>query len=542
MITRARTPRSTARPPRRAFTLVEVLVAIGAVALLAVGIAQIFSVIGKTVGAGRRLSNLTTFANVLERRLRADVESITRDGFIVVRHDVAAGGAAIALSPTDASPRRRRVDELQFFATGQFTSQREPVQPGRNARSSVARIYYGHGLQRDPNATDYTQPVALNDDNRAARGFGVAPTGGARNPNRYAADWILLRHVMLMQPPSTAVPDKTAPGGVNANELDSVTQVGMQPAVPDIFRARAATARAASNTIRGNVRPNPASGVIDVAAMDLAKVRAVVLGAEKNAPYDITNGFPVSGETRFDALGRMQDWMRNSLPADSDNGRRMRCEPAPPNLLGIGWANPQDYEKSDQAMLSASNFLARCSEFIVEWSFGQVQSDPGSADVGRVLWYGLQRQVDADGDGASDYLVRPYLDPASPLYLQVGVARNGGAFSWAANRALINARVNGTSVNDPIYSFFGFADPLWTPPTTGSYFNPPQSSLTTDVNRDGQYDPVAGDALLFPDTVPWAWPKMLRITVSIADQEDPNVEQTFQFIFSLPAQNTGSPM
>ncbi|MCW5766414.1 MAG: prepilin-type N-terminal cleavage/methylation domain-containing protein, partial [Phycisphaeraceae bacterium] len=105
MITRVRTPRSTARPPRRAFTLVEVLVAIGAVALLAVGIAQIFSVIGKTVGAGRRLSNLTTFANVLERRLRADVESITRDGFIVVRHDVAAGGAAIALSPTDASPR-----------------------------------------------------------------------------------------------------------------------------------------------------------------------------------------------------------------------------------------------------------------------------------------------------------------------------------------------------------------------------------------------------------------------------------------------------
>lgn len=529
----------------RGFTLIEVLVAMGAVAMLAVGIAQIFSVTGKTVSAGRRLSNLSTYAGVLERQLRADLGSVTRDGFLMIRHDVANRGAPIGLTAVDPSPRARRVDELSFFASGQYTSQREPTLPGRNAQSTSARIYYGHGLQQDPTSATYTAPVTLSDNNSRAPGFGVAPTGGATNPNRYAANWILLRHVLLLQSPSNTMPDKNQGTlTVAANEIDNVVQVGLQPAVPDLFRTRAQAQRlpAAGSIYREAVRPATASGVVDVAATDLARIRAVVLGGEKTAPFAISNEYPPAGQNAFDAMVNMQLWMVDSLPADSDRGYRMRCEATPPNLLGIGWGNPQDYQKTDQAMLSASNFLPRCTEFIVEWSFGQVQADPTAGDVGRVLWYGMERDIDVNGDGTADYRVRPYSDNQSPMYFQVATARNGGLFQFGVQKFLINQRMLGNTTLDPLYSFFGYVDPLWTPPTSGNYFANNVSWLMTDVNRNGQYDLTQGDALLFPDTVPWAWPKMVRITVTLADPNDPKLEQTFQFIFTLPAQPGGSPL
>lgn len=530
---------------RRAFTLVEMLVAIGAVALLAVGIAQIFSVTGRTVAAGRRLSNLSSYAGILERQFRSDLSAITRDGFLVIRHELANRAGNVGLTPEDASPRQRRIDEIEWFVNGRFTTNADPITPGRTAQSNAARIYYGHGLQRDPLDANYTQPVRIDDDNRAAMGFGQAPAAGRRNPNQYAANWILLRHVLLLQAPSSVTPDK--PQGVatvNPDEFDNTAQIGMQPAAPDIFRLRAEAARlpGAQSLFRGSLRPLISSGAVDVAATDLARIRSVVLGGETRAPYRITNEFPLSGERPVDALTRMHEWMRNSLPADSDSGRRMRCEAAPPNLLGIGWGAPQDYQKSDQAMLAASNFMPRCTEFIVEWSFGQVQDDPAANDIGRVIWYGMDRDIDADADGNAEYRVRPYLHANSPQHMLIGVARNGGLFSHPVAKGLINARANGTANTDPLYAFFGYIDPLWQPPTTGNFYSTNTPALMTDTEGNNQYDAISGDALLFPDTMPWAWPRMIRITVTLADAEDASLEQTFQFIFSLPAQSGGSPL
>lgn len=543
----SRTPAMQSEFPRRSgFTLVEMLVALGAVALMSVGIAQIFSVTGKTVSAGRRLSNLTTYAGVLERQFRSDLGAITRDGFLLIRNEIANRGAAVGLSPDDPAPHPRRVDEIAFFTQGRYTTNADPVSPGRTARATAARVYYGHGLQRDPVDPAYVAPVRLDDDNRQAFGFGVTPTGGARNPNQYAANWILMRHVLLLQAPSNAVPDKSQGSPiVPPNEMDNAAQIDVQPAVMDIFRARALSARlpAAGALYRGSVRPILASGAIDIASTDLGKIRAVVLGAQKTAPYAITNGFPLQGEAPFDAMQRMQSWMIDSLPADSDNGRRMRCEPAAPNLLGIGWNNPQDYQKSDQAMLAASSFLPRCTEFVVEWSFGQVQDDPAyTNELGRVIWYGLNRGVDADGNGTPEYRIRPYSDSASPQHYQVALARNGGAFQWPVNKNLVNARAVGTAPTDPLYSFFGYVDPLWAPPTTGTYYSTAIPAITTDINGNSQYDAMGGDALLFPDTIPWAWPRMIRLTVTLADPEDVTIERTFQFIFTLPAQTTGAPL
>ena len=158
-------PAQAVRQPRRfnrAFTLVELIVAIGAIALVAVGIAAIFESIGRTVAGGRRVNQLNEYAAMIERQMRSDFESMTRDGVLVIKHDFADadGDGVIDLNPINSpdrvlnSPlqradeaRLRRIDQLLFFARGDFTSARAPMVPGLNASSNEAMIYYGHGMK-----------------------------------------------------------------------------------------------------------------------------------------------------------------------------------------------------------------------------------------------------------------------------------------------------------------------------------------------------------------------------------------------------------
>jgi hypothetical protein len=34
--------------------------------------------------------------------------------------------------------------------------------------------------------------------------------------------------------------------------------------------------------------------------------------------------------------------------------------------------------------------------------------------------------------------------------------------------------------------------------------------------------------------IPWAWPKMIRVTMTLSDAQEPSIESTFQFVFSVP--------
>ena len=58
---------SSPKVQQKGFTLVEVLIAVGAVSLIAIGLARVFSATGETVRAGRRLSNLNEYASLIER-------------------------------------------------------------------------------------------------------------------------------------------------------------------------------------------------------------------------------------------------------------------------------------------------------------------------------------------------------------------------------------------------------------------------------------------------------------------------------------------
>lgn len=627
------------RPPRTApaFTIVEMLVAVAAVTLIALGVAQVFTATGATVRVGKRISSLNERAAVVEHQMRQDIARMTRGGFLVIRNqDVYSdepGEQNTQIGPrisaddnrVPAFRRPRRVDELMFFAEGQFESQRERVDPSRAAVSSSARIWYGHGLRQSevdaggsPLLSYFRPEVTDPPDAASAPPFFAsrATRPIADNPNYYAANWTLLRHVTVLSPPSRAseILNTTQPGLNNSNIIrDSAIQIGLQPAASSIFR-NLATSPDSVNAMgvavppTGVVRfegtasaPKFTSGLVDIAATDLSEIRSIVLDGKEPVPnlpkpYSL-NLIPIATpraisfapdvDSAFkpdpDPVGRvgttsfMKQWMARALPADSDGfdtdtvppstATRIRYEPDPPDLVGTVGPTPfptnnqlvNSVRRADQQMLTSSNFVPACTEFIVEWSFGEtVPSLPISPRSGQLIWHGLPRFPRVSDPSVSsppdtELEVRPYTNtpsgPNSDTHWLRYARRDGvitqpknipppdSTTAWRVPAALVHWIPNGgfgKSITDnaqwqgppttpwprllsprpsnagvPLYSMFGYVDPTFDPQSRG------------------------GGAEQ-PDTIPWAWPRLIRVTMSLVDPADPTVEETFQFVFEVP--------
>lgn len=256
---------------RRAFTLVELLIAIGVLALVSIGLAVIFGSIGETVSEGRRISTLNRAAERIENQIRADLERLTRDGYLVIVNRYASEEPAgstepnilddIRLSPRERDGRERRADEIMFFARGDFTSRRTPLVSGLLATANEAAVYYGIGQKRVPDLETRLNdpsnyffnpfPTDSNLESTRTRSYapllGIEATGGApANPNRYAQDWALVRQVTLLTTPrlTAAVPsevyqwerDDVIRRDVPILE-DSERQIALQPAARTLFNS-----------------------------------------------------------------------------------------------------------------------------------------------------------------------------------------------------------------------------------------------------------------------------------------------------------------
>lgn len=276
----------------------EALVAVIGVSILAVGLATIFSAISKTVTTGRRVSAINNYAAVVERVLRDDFDKMTREGFLVIRNEFAFNLAGVPLSPDKLdSDRTRRIDEVMFFARGQFESARSTIDPDFIARSSSASIYYGHGQQKLEGGIGFATPFLDETNETPQLRLGLSSrdnTIGEINPNFYAGDWTLLRQVRLLKnpqphPTGTPGPLGLTPTVANLRRFqDNELQIAGQPAAAGIFRVQTVIGRPYENIgldagtdtdfDRYNLRseivsPLFESGIVDVATASLIDIK-----------------------------------------------------------------------------------------------------------------------------------------------------------------------------------------------------------------------------------------------------------------------------
>lgn len=626
---------------RRGFTLLEILVALGAVVVVAVGLATIFRSVGDTVSAGRRLSRQNQIGKLLEQQLRADIENMTRDGFLVVRQQYADRDADGILDRTGANADRiplfegqeadrqrlRRSDEIIFFRKGTFESQRAPLGDETwRAKSNEAMIYYGHGQRRreddpttgldnvqEPKVNDANNPVATaTDDVRLGRFIDD-------NPNATADAWSLLRKTTLLVPISTS--EGTLPAGaiydvVAANvdaKRDKESQIAGQPAAPSIFRGinrgmgpefpttefpygRFEDHVWLSNgglpignnyetTIGPDFMPGPslASGLVDIATTSLAEIRTQVLGYADTRPVAagfapifampgelglLSPAFPAPSATfsfspvtnptaviasrpgTYESIDYMHGWMSNAFPGrasaangsdqfnldgvgfgtDDITGVRPRYMPGAERLYDLLALTPGNLTESrdlanmlaDRRMLQSAVLLAGCTEFIVEWTFGEVDADGSvTGSSGATIWYGPREDPAATvaRDGVVGYF--RYSDLAGDVgNVETPVLRRDGSFGTA--HAVTSRLIYGLTPDDAngepvsVTSFFGYVDPTFDP----------------DLDGNGSVNDPADAA---QQTLPWRWPSMIRMRVTVSDPIDKELESTYEYVFSLPA-------
>ena len=152
--------------------------------------------------------------------------------------------------------------------------------------------------------------------------------------------------------------------------------------------------------------------------------------------------------------------------------------------------------------------MPRCTEFIVEWSFGWTNNNSGDVREGQLIWFGLDRaEDDVNNDGDTDDpvdRVAMYFNPSAPEVRQLP----GGA--GQRDPAELN-RISQLVLGRP-----GGVIP---------------ANLIAQEAVFGYFDP--GDPADPTDDQAWPWPTMLRITMSFADPTDPSVETTTQFVVDL---------
>jgi len=567
----------------KAFTLMELVVSIAAVTVISVGLAALFSSVGKTVTGGKRVSLLNNYAGLIESRMRRDFDAMTRDGFLVIRQqwvqenpqpvvdaNPQAANDRIPVGEDDAAPRRRRADEILFFVTGASETARQSLSPSARAVADQSMIYYGHGQgRRNTQPTTPTSPYFrpevddTNADANARLGF-PAPTG-APNPNRFAGAWTVTRQETLLVKPSTTQVGPPRLTGLPANSprlVDSDVQIQLQPAAASIFRilnlrgADPAPGALIRNAGANALKPHLGSGIVDIATTDLNEIRlwastcsvlpSNILSSPnvqqtlgKNVAPTLVGAPPFvrPAQNAAQSVDRMHAWMDQAFPAQSAAspaawglyplasevaGMRVRAEPQPTGLFdalrgatttGIEKA----YRRADQLMLSSQNFLPHCSDLTIEWSFG-------ATDVnGQIVWHGPRRALDANGNGLPDAgeptLVLPYPDVATggtaPFSIRFPVVGSPNPGTHTYSQRLIYGFTPAPDAS-VITSYFGYFDPTFIPPIDG--------------NGDGI--PDAGQPAV--GVVPWPWPRMIRVSVTLADAQDPTIENTFQYIFTTP--------
>lgn len=517
-------PRSP-RSPRQAgaFTIAELIVAIGVTVILILGVSRIFSMSRKTISIGQATAEVSQQGRVFERMMRQDLNAIARgEGFLVIRNERLGKEAKSAENHRDniylnAEQRELanslsgnvRLDQLVFFAYGNFPTYQYGGGSNiiaRNDTAPVAKIWYGHGYRKpgffnsDPDNRD-PQDWIIKDP--GPNGYAVRYADDNSNPdtaNMYAQDWVLARQAALLAPREFSNNQlKYAPSFIEYfNE-----ELGAQFSYP-----------LSTYDYNANVDPTHldkfrlSSGYVDLIDADISTINKAV--TEYGTRYNYTSGEMARVQDYFG--GYWYDDAREQAPVDSWVTHKL-IRDAIGDEVAETWAAQQrlrmmfatgrmrvetaaiSTDREDQ-MLTHATMIPGCTDFQVAWSTGQV--DPSDASV---VWYDIE-------------------NPANPYY-HTGIRdmSTKDAFDQAPAKPKIWYLSEMTRYQLPggaLYEDQG--DDLYYA-TFGNFV--PKEITGTDPDGDRSEK--------------WPWPTMLRIRARIYDHNANLPEgRQFEFIISLP--------
>ena len=143
---------------RRAFTVVELLIAVVVMLAVIIATSKIFNTASKVSSTGEANADVLQQGTVLEEQMRRDLERLCRDGYmaiqcVAVRNDVnqviSPAANAPLLNPQLDANAILRCDQVVFFTAGTETSARwagpgDLVSGGGGQQSRGARVVAGH--------------------------------------------------------------------------------------------------------------------------------------------------------------------------------------------------------------------------------------------------------------------------------------------------------------------------------------------------------------------------------------------------------------
>ena len=177
---------------RRAFTVVELLIAVVVMLAVIIATSKIFNTASKVSSTGEANADVLQQGTVIEEQMRRDLERLCRDGYmaiqcVAVRNDVnqviSPSANAPLLNPQLDANAILRCDQIVFFTAGTETSARwagpgDLVSGGGGQQSRGARVYYGHGVQFPSLPNDPTSNPPGSNPNSVIKPIitGVSPT------------------------------------------------------------------------------------------------------------------------------------------------------------------------------------------------------------------------------------------------------------------------------------------------------------------------------------------------------------------------------
>ena len=526
---------------RRAFTVIELLVAV--VVLLAVIIAtsKVFNTASKVASTGEANADVLQQSSVLEEQMRRDLERICRDGFLAIQCvevpndiNVAAGGPL--LNPQLPATELLRCDQVVFFTAGNEISARwagpgDLITSGGGQQARATMVRYSHGVQVPRLTTDVlananlfppviTRVVGgtgggstalvpwtwIRDVGRALEfrsgtsGPTTTPAGGLPpiDPNQpEARQWVLARKTALLaddggfpvfypEPRDYAVAETLGPSSAPSVFGDLSNSQSSPFPVGSTYRRWHWREARDRNWIETSVNmvPSPLlqSGWVDIAASDLDKVRRQVAPTLRlQDPLDIGN-LPAYVQS-VSLPWSIGFGGSPGAPLGWPTGAGAPVWPADGAIVGIG---------NNQQLGTVADYTSQ-RDRIMRGCFGTPASGT-VPNVGLLGWPRAEKAV-TNTDRKTEMLVSPSLLTNCSSFRvdwtwEPGTGRQTDA-AGAILRAVTGLGFNGGNANN-VWVMRGY-EPFAAGPWAEIEVNPP--SRVSDQPWFGLPDPAAGVVL-----------------------------------------------